>query len=466
MKLPKQFLYTPFAPGDPNKYYWDPPEVSDFSSPGDLATLLISYRSRLVKLKKETGKSFGQIGKISIESIKPLLNLAYRASFLTDEGRPVLARLFVPNQLNFDEEGVPELSKIVRRMHEVFEKEWETQTHIHQFVDPIELNDEKMIAKLAPTLVSEDSVLLVQEIDDKPKIIGIGLLNHNDWERQILTMPREGNGKGGLSIEILGPGHLLVAEGQIQFTLRANNLFTQKEAWRIEPVLQWLSQVSNSLIESIISDENWDADDKANLYLDWEFENFPHFDISSIWSRILREALRLRHGGAFVVVPGIPNDNIRIRFTTKPFSICEEIKKTWIALRNVHRKTQGDEILDLIDEKLSATHRLLSATRSIAALSSTDGCVVLDRNMTVHGFGGSIQTHEDSSKPRKSILLQNQREIEASVFLASVGERHKSAYNLCQEVAGSIAFIISQDGDLRVFSNDDTRVKYMDNLFP
>ena len=37
--------------------------------------------------------------------------------------------------------------------------------------------------------------------------------------------------------------------------------------------------------------------------------------------------------------------------------------------------------------------------------------------------------------------------------LASFGMRHRSAYRFCQQVEGAMAFVVSQDGDVRLFSN-------------
>src|SRR5262249_10845212 len=102
---------------------------------------------------------------------------------------------------------------------------------------------------------------------------------------------------------------------------------------------------------------------------------------------------------------------------------------------------------------------------SVGALSATDGCVVLDRTLTLHGFGGSIEIKEDSCESKKVLHLQESGEVSPQL-LATFGERHKSAYRLCQCVPGTLAFVISQDGDLRVFSSDDDAVYFADRLYP
>ena len=38
------------------------------------------------------------------------------------------------------------------------------------------------------------------------------------------------------------------------------------------------------------------------------------------------------------------------------------------------------------------------------------------------------------------------------------GTRHRSAFELCERVPNTLAFVISQDGGVRAFSNDDEHV--------
>ena len=50
--------------------------------------------------------------------------------------------------------------------------------------------------------------------------------------------------------------------------------------------------------------------------------------------------------------------------------------------------------------------------------------------------------------------------------LTGFGMRHRSAYRFCQRVPGAMAFVISQDGDLRVFCNVKGRVELFDGPTP
>ena len=50
--------------------------------------------------------------------------------------------------------------------------------------------------------------------------------------------------------------------------------------------------------------------------------------------------------------------------------------------------------------------------------------------------------------------------------LTRFGMRHRSAYRFCHWVPGAMAFVISQDGDLRVFGNVQWRVELFDGPTP
>jgi hypothetical protein len=92
--------------------------------------------------------------------------------------------------------------------------------------------------------------------------------------------------------------------------------------------------------------------------------------------------------------------------------------------------------------------------------------VVLDRQMTVHGFGGTIETTAANSSPRTYVDSRTNAPLAEEQLLARFGHRHRSAFLLCKAVPDVIAFVISQDGDLPVFSSDDRHVYCDENLSP
>jgi DisA bacterial checkpoint controller nucleotide-binding len=100
--------------------------------------------------------------------------------------------------------------------------------------------------------------------------------------------------------------------------------------------------------------------------------------------------------------------------------------------------------------------KLFLMAKALAGLSRVDGCVVLHQNLAVLGFGGEIRVDEikASSAPRSLRNLKS-GEITPEEELLSFGTRHRSAFRLCKVHPGTVVFVISQDGDLRIFCSTD-----------
>jgi hypothetical protein len=86
--------------------------------------------------------------------------------------------------------------------------------------------------------------------------------------------------------------------------------------------------------------------------------------------------------------------------------------------------------------------------------------------MVLRGFGGSIGIKELPPQHCVRVVGGTQEEVPEADFMRRFGERHRSAYNLCKQVPEGLAFVISQDGDLRVFAGDGSTVHWYDMLHP
>jgi hypothetical protein len=85
--------------------------------------------------------------------------------------------------------------------------------------------------------------------------------------------------------------------------------------------------------------------------------------------------------------------------------------------------------------------------------------------MILRSFGGEIRVNEhDISNLGKTLVDGiSDTEIPESQVM-NYGTRHRSAIRLCQAVERAIVFVISQDGDLRVFHSDGRHVRRWDDL--
>jgi hypothetical protein len=180
----------------------------------------------------------------------------------------------------------------------------------------------------------------------------------------------------------------------------------------------------------------------------------------------LREAVRLRHGGAFVVVPDPRQAPIELKHPIEPVALGGELARLWLALARAHHLLGSPLSADALEQIRVQRHQLWSTAASVGHLSALDGCVVLDRRMTVHGFGGTIETGVTELSPRAYADWQANAPVAEKLLLSRFGHRHRSAFQLCKAVPNAIAFVISQDGDMPVFSSDDQHVYCDENLGP
>jgi hypothetical protein len=436
MNLPELFVTGVDEQGHFTFKRWCPPPVEDFATPADLAGLITDFRGWVQGSSGPGFQPLTEQGAISEQGLGRLLLLANQASFHTDEGRYTRARLFVPD--------------VDRRAHPV--------SINHLFTPPKQLSGPKVISQLAPTLVAEDSALVVQEAAGDLACVGISLLDAADASRPLLGMPRGwSRAVGGLQVQVLAPGELRVSEGRVEFTLRANGILAYSWVASAAQVDRWIEELTLNLAE-------WcSAEDK-----DWTARplTVPGADVRALWSHVLREAARLRHGGAFVVVPDPQQAPIRLKYPTQPLALGDELAELWLALARAYHLLGSKLSTDALEQARRRRHQLWSTAASVGHLSAPDGCVVIDRRMTVHGFGGTIETGAAESAIRTYADSRTHAPLAEEQLLVRFGHRHRSAFLLCKAVPDAIAFVISQDGDLSVFSSDDRHIYCDENLSP
>jgi hypothetical protein len=436
MNLPDLFVSGLDEQGHFTFKPWCPPPVEDFATPSDLARIITAFRGWVRANSCPGFQPITQQGAVSEQGLGRLLLMAYQASFYTDEGRSTRARIFVPD---------------VDRQARPFRIN-------HCFMPPKPLAEPKLISQLAATLVADDSALVVQETAGGLVCVGISLLDAEDAGRPLLGMPRGWTGAaGGLQVQILAPGELRVSEGRAEYTLRANRILVYSWVASAAQVDQWIEDLTQDLTARCSAeDRDWNARSMT----------IPGADVRVLWSHVLREAVRLRHGGAFVVVPDPGRAPIALKYPTQPLPLGGELAELWLSLARAHRHFGNNLSADALEKTRVRRHQLWSTAASVGHLSAHDGCVVLDRRMTVHGFGGTIETGAAPSAARTYVDSRTKAPLTEEQLLARFGHRHRSAFLLCKAVPKAIAFVISQDGDLPVFSSDDQHVYCDENLSP
>jgi hypothetical protein len=139
----------------------------------------------------------------------------------------------------------------------------------------------------------------------------------------------------------------------------------------------------------------------------------------------------------------------------------------------IHEKyldERADEIpTDLyLDESVTGTNlndtndELTGCVRFLASLSRVDGLIWLDSHLRLKAFGVEITVGEE---PARVVIAQNSKAtMVKKLTLNQYGTRHRSMLRYCAAHAGSVGFVVSQDGDVRAITHTGDRVVLWDNV--
>jgi hypothetical protein len=481
MRLPNSLILDVGAEGTPPVYEWPPPEIPDSVGPSALGLLLCHYRAFLRAKRTEVGRSIDTLADISDDGLKRLIRFAYQASFFTDEGRAIRTRIAVRRERMTDELEKARTLLASSNQAMAFLRSWgglfspalqqieDYRLNTCRFDPPLRIDSEKVLAKCAPVVLPGNGAISVQEQSEELVATGIAVLDGEDEAWDLLNMPRLHQPTAALLIEVLGPGHLRVREGKVEFTLFADRLVNHSWAFGLDPVARWLHEVSMRLATELKSRPGFTTEAGLLDELDRLKESdlaFPHTDLVVFFGRLLRTASGLGHGGAFAFVPRIESAPINIKYPLQSTDFAEQLVNVWEAHCAVWQAARraGEGVLEVAANKRSQVQFWLRMTRTAAQLSAADGCVVFDRDLKLRGYGGIIRDLQPTLG--RCVDLVTGKEVSSEELLKNHGTRHLSAYNLCRMVPGAIVFMLSQDGDLKLFASDQSTVYFAASLHP
>lgn len=372
---------------------------------------------------------WGGFDPLKPRSESQLANLiypAYQASLCSEEGQPVRLRVaFDPRPKRFT----------VR------------------FAEPLACTA-CQLAKLAPT-IGLDSRWLVALPDtsarDTVRIAGI-------LDPDILPIdrghPHGGNGLlyyqnqfQALKVAILGPGWVRVTVESESFDLHNCCLRQRLVIGRIQYVAAWFREVTSRLTI---------RDGAIGEGL-----------VRRLMVNVLAKISEGRHGGCLLVLPDQPElpalplnikyrlDSDIIQTALRERALVEPVQRP--AARTAGRVADDSTFADslLLDRDLA------QVIDFVAGLAAVDGAVLLSRDLCLRGFGAEIT---QSRTPSEAECVEYDDHPEplgrpAPESLSDFGMRHRSAIRFCQDVPGAMAFVVSQDGGIRMFHNVAGRVR-------
>src|SRR5262249_24812613 len=342
---------------------YEAPSLDDqrVHGPGDLAKLILRYR--------EWGAGSGPrvVGSapISDEGLRSLIELAFYASMMPEEGR-----FFHFNLVN-REASFPAA---------VFRRVW--------------LDSPDSMRRLAPACTHQDCALRVFEEAGKLWCDGledIGPMGHE----VMLGSPMLGavGAPPALHVRVKGPGHLVAIERGPGFELRGGRIRRSRPFTVLGLVRTMLAEIADNLQGQFAQRLGVPVPVKA-----WT----ARFTVPWVIATAARIAVDTRRGGAFVFLPGEGSDaasfDVYPKYATTSPDLGADIVSFWEECYGASQGTSHNDYTQAGRRWMASWARLLTHADIVGNLSCVDGCVVLNRRLQVCGFGSEIKITDEQLK--------------------------------------------------------------------
>ena len=196
--------------------------------------------------------------------------------------------------------------------------------------------------------------------------------------------------------------------------------------------------------------------------------------------RILLRVQKIRNGGAILITPGIDPADLNVKYgidydrlpTSLVSNAVTKIKSDYLERHLQLSETKPKEIPSSQYFQLRRLEKELRANKNeidgviwfIALLTRVDGLVVMDPNLVVRGYGVEIKNWQE---PDNLYIATDRFGTPGKLRHASYnhfGTRHRSMMRYCSQNPGSIGFVVSQDGEVRVMTTMEGRLVMWENI--
>jgi hypothetical protein len=308
-----------------------------------------------------------------------------------------------------------------------------------------------------------------------------GLIDQgNSYHDYINFQSESGPERPGLfQASILGTGHLAAYVGYEKIAeLRQNSLVRIAiDVFREGRVREALEPGIQSYIQT--------------LRKGWPDE-FPEHDseagneFTQAWLTTLRRLLLrtqgIRHGGAFLLTDEEPPPGLSVKHRINYNRLRSALQRYAVASaqQSMASGIIGEEYLDAdleempvglhLDEVIAGYDleeirtELDGAIWFISLLTRVDGLVLMNKNLEIRGFGVEITVPDEPSMVFVSNDSAASEPALSNVDYLRYGTRHRSMMRYCAKHAGSVGFVVSQDGDVRAVTKVTDRLVLWDNI--
>lgn len=392
----------------------------------------------------------------SVETLNSFLSVAYQASLLREEGRPVECRITLSELKNLEPAGLAAIG-----------------FHLVRFSRRRSFAEQE-IRRLGPATGFYRAMIAVEWSVSRGFEIS-GMVHTGAWSRDLTVAIDSINHPipDWLIIHIRGPGNLVIHCGSERLVTLLNG--------RVEGhgfdlfASSWLLERYRTIGEGFTDEKAPHPPDSVNVREDLAEKIGVEF-----MRRVIREIRNSRHGGTIVFAPRFMigkllevRGPLRAKYridetcTASPFAvILAEVTRRLgqFALAKGETSAGWEEYLEWYEEfPYTFSQRFVELALWLSDLTAVDGCLLLDHKFTVLGFGVEIQvpSFEDEMVYRALDIEAQHCVLES---MESAGTRHRTAYRLCREYAECLAIVVSQDGAVKFVANHQDKVTYWNHL--
>jgi hypothetical protein len=392
-----------------------------------------------------------------------ILSICYQASLLREEERPVRFRLMLRPPDAFPPPGGPP-----HGLHRLV------------FGEPRPLTQDEL-RRLAPAVDFYRGLIGAHvDADGKPFIWGL-ITTGPRWV-QALSGGRQSYQRlpADLVVRVTNPGRIAACKGLVTIaTLIGGRI--------IEPSLdifdsKWVPTLFTHVRDEIVE---LHGIARANARSPWANLDPSVVDAIALHAvrRMVGTIRNSHHGGTLLILPPEGPDSLaaldgrislkyafsdeepRRRFRTLLVALTNALAAAYGPRHDEPPRTVGwNEYASVADSGIALLDEgLLELAHLIAGLAASDGAVVLDKRVELLGFGAEIAGDLPPVREvARALDAEATRKVHESV--ESVGQRHRSAYRLCNFVHDAVAIVVSQDGTVRFVKWHDGIVTYWDNV--
>jgi hypothetical protein len=388
-------------------------------------------------------------------TLSAILDTCYLASFLSEEAVPLKFQIAY---------GGDELTKDGRTLL--------------VFSDPVPF-DSQALRRLSPATDFVDTFIAINGTADEPRgirIAGIGHAPPNWWTKGAYFHASVPPMPPAMFVRVRGPGSLTIGWGGSSLVSIEHGKMAPRVAdfLMIPPLQDFFSEGVTSLAKAAHSDVYDQFPGAQRIELVAEARSL-YFDCLK---GIIGRARMTSHGALFLVIPHdsassvLASRSLNVKYPIQgsdPFSLV--VAKRQIDKEATDLANKDDvEDADLFRPHYNASKidpLLTRALSCIGDLGKVDGAVLLTDRLAAIGFGVEIRSNSAISEVVEGVS-GHRWSLNPVVRRKSVegfGTRHRSAFRFCDDHP-AVAFILSQDGGIRVAKKEGGEVCHWSEIEP